>query len=129
VPGITEQVFVARGGENEAQLQDWLSCRAGGPIPLLSPVSSHSLPALHSLITDFKQGSPTEVLYSERLDALTPCPLCGSDYVVELQRTEWKHYVKPDRTLKRMVLNRINQLESSPPPLRTSRRRKSCSVC
>jgi hypothetical protein len=23
------------------------------------------------------------MLYSERLDALTPCPLCGSDYIVE----------------------------------------------
>jgi hypothetical protein len=41
------------------------------------------LPALHSLVTDFKQGSPTEVLYSERLDALTPRPLLDSDHIVE----------------------------------------------
>jgi hypothetical protein len=65
----------------------WLLARvfSQGNIDLTDAAANgrRMLPALHSLITDFKEGSPTEVLYSERLDALTPCPLCGSDYVVE----------------------------------------------
>jgi len=38
---------------------------------------------LHSLI-DFKQRTPTERFYSERLDLFTPSSLCRSDYVVEV---------------------------------------------